>query len=209
MLGTGTAVTAPQAVADSRWLEAQEGEREWWKASDRRHLIRRLSTWYAELLGINATVTEGKTILDIGGGPMPLALLLDLPFDWLTVVDPLCTLYRPHPLPNVARVAIAAEDFNSGKADEVWGYNVLQHVIDPAAVLETAKRHAAGKVRWFDWTDTPIEKHHPHTITADWLISQFPAPEWRLLLSRRGYHTAHKQYYCAVVAERENNVSVD
>lgn len=198
-MGAPTLVTAPVAIPDVRWLLAQEGERDWWKASDRSQLIRGLSAWYAELLGITPAVTWNKTILDLGGGPMPLALLLGLPFDWLTVVDPLCTLFRPDPLPNVCRVAITAEDFNSGLAAEVWGYNVLQHVIDPAAVIEVAKRHCASTVRWFDWTETRIEKHHPHSISADWLASQFDG--WRVR-ERRGYHTAHRQHYVAIIAER-------
>lgn len=198
---TGTAVTAPAPIADQRWLEAQIGERAWWQSVDRTPLIRELSTWYAGLLGITATETWNKTILDLGGGPMPLALLLQLPFDWLTVVDPLCTLFRPDPLHNVARIAMAAEDFNSGRADEVWGYNVLQHVIDPALVISVAKRHAAYTVRWFDWVETPVEKHNPHSIKADWLIEQFPASDWGVT-AQTGFNAAHRQHYVALIATK-------
>ena len=200
-MGAHAHVIEPGAIDDGRWLVAQEGERNWWQATDRRALIRELSIWYAQLLGITPATIAGKMILDVGGGPLPLALLLDLPFGWLTVVDPLATLFRPDPLPNVARYAIAAEDFNSGLAAEVWGYNVLQHVIDPAAVIAVAKRHAADRVRWFDWTDTPIEDHHPHSISADWLVSQFDG--WQVS-EQRGVKTVGKltQSYVALVAER-------
>jgi hypothetical protein len=187
------------AISDLRWLEAQTGERAWWQSTNREPLIRELATWYATLLGITAKGVCGKMILDLGGGPMPLAILLGLPFGWLTVVDPLATLLKPDPLPNVARYAITAEDFNSGLAAEVWGYNVLQHVVDPAAVIAVAKRHAADRVRWFDWVETPVAKHHPHSIRADWLVSQFAG--WQVS-ETRGFHAGHQQHYVALVAER-------
>lgn len=193
-------MTAPAAIPDVRWMLAQEGEREWWLSADRSHFIRELAPWYAELLQITPEAVTGKTVLDLGGGPLPLVVLLKLPVHFLTVVDPLATLFRPDPLPNVSRVTVAAEDYIGGQADEVWGYNVLQHVIDPAAVLETAKRHALRRIRWFDWTDTKREKHHPHSIKADWLVAQFAG--WRLVSERRGYHTGHQQHYVALIADR-------
>jgi hypothetical protein len=186
-------------ISDLRWLEAQQGERRWWQATDRAPLIREMASWYAGLLRITPDAVAGKTVIDLGGGPMPLAVLLGLPFGWLTVVDPLATLLRPDPLPNVARYAITAEDFNSGSAAEVWGYNVLQHVLDPAAVIAVAKRHTRDRVRWFDWVETPVVKHHPHSISADWLVEQFAGWE---VSETRGFHAGHQQHYVALVAER-------
>jgi hypothetical protein len=187
------------AITEDRWAIAQKLEHEFWTGADRTALARELDEWYAGLLDLNAETVAGLSVLDIGGGPMPIAALLQLPVGELTVVDPL-----PFPVDGsdiYCRVQMAAEDYNGPLCDEVWGYNVLQHVMDPAAVLETAKRHARSVIRWFDWTDTPLADHHPHSLKADWLIEQFDG--WSVRQSR-GSKTVHglTQNYIALVAER-------
>lgn len=53
--------------------------------------------------------------------------------------------------------------------DEVWIYNVLQHVHDPRQVLENVWKLAAdgGRVRLFEYLDVGTDKLHLHTITRE------------------------------------------
>jgi hypothetical protein len=178
---------------------AQQCERDWWTAANRRDDAEKSAPWYAERLGIGETAK--LDILDLGGGPFPIGVLLDLPCRSYTVVDPLATLpMMPPTRLNILRETVAAEDYEGPMVDEAWGYNVLQHVIDPAAVLETAKRHARV-VRWFDWVETTVYPVHPHSITADWLVAQFDG--WQITREERGTeHVPHAQSWVAVVAER-------
>lgn len=182
-----------------RWQEAQAGELEFWSGADRTDLARYLDRIYMAELGISASAVAGLSVLDLGGGPMPMAWLMQLPVSELTVVDPL-PVSTPHD--GLLRIQMAAEDYRGPSADEVWGYNVLQHVRDPAQVLRTAKDHAASRVRWFDWTDSKVEPHHPHSLRAEWIIEQFAG--WKLTVLKRGSVRVPKvQHYVAVVAERK------
>lgn len=190
-------------ISDARWAIAQQCERDWWRAADRTGQVSQSAPWYAELLGIARASINGRSVLDLGGGPFPIGLVLDLPLAQLTIVDPLATLMSSVTLPDVVRVAMPAEEYAGPTCDEVWGYNVLQHVIDPAAVLNTAKYHARRVIRWFDWVDTAIYPVHPHTISAQWLINQFPHEDWRITSEILGsVMVPHEQFYIAIVAER-------
>jgi hypothetical protein len=190
-------MTPVTAISVDKWAEAQAGELEFWRSADRRALAEYLDTLYIGALGITPESVKGLSVLDLGGGPLPMAWLMGLPIGELTVVDPL-------PIDTTApflRVMAPAEDYVGPQCDEVWGYNVLQHVRDPAAVIETAKAHATQRVRWSDWVDSPIASHHPHSISADWLVSQFDG--WRLSTLKRGSVRVPKvQHYVAIVAER-------
>jgi hypothetical protein len=193
------ATVAP--IDTARWAEAQAGELEFWQSEDRTALARYLDGIYMAALGINLDSIRGLSVLDLGGGPMPMAALMQLPVLSLTVVDPLPCEPRSWPSTVVHRVVVSAEDYTGPSADEVWGYNVLQHVRDPEAVLNTAKSHARLRVRWYDWVDSKIEPHHPHSISAEWLISQFDG--WRLTVCTKGSVRVPKvQHFCAIVAER-------
>lgn len=109
---------------------------------------------------------RGKSVLDIGGGPVSI-LLKCVNLGKALVVDP-C----PYPawvrdrytLHNVEVVQGPGETFTTDETfDEVWIYNVLQHVEDPEAIIKTAKAH--GKVlRIFEWIDTDPTLGHPHKL---------------------------------------------
>lgn len=125
---------------------------------------------------------EGRSVLDIGGGPVSM-LLKTVNGRMLTVVDP-C----PYPewvrdrytaagihvvqrgaenLPNLDLMDDPVPDH----WDECWIYNVLQHVVDPEAVIATAVRSAEA-VRIFEWLETPPCDGHPHTLHA-WELDEW------------------------------------
>lgn len=114
----------------------------------------------------------GKNILDLGGGVVSLLLKTINRGSNCLVVDPILAKCPKWVLDRYVSADIfytsqMAESVNvKKKFDEVWLYNVLQHVQDPISVLKTAKR--LGKaIRIFEWLDTPPHEGHPNTITKD------------------------------------------
>jgi hypothetical protein len=199
------------AVSIPRWQQAQEAERAWWMepGQTRHRLADRIddAAWYAGLLNIRHDFFDDRSVLDIGGGPLPLAAALEMDVERYDVLDPAdYSAIGPVVTNNgfvSTRFAEPAEWFkvDDGAYDECWGYNVLQHVIDPAAVMATAKK-AARVVRWLDWTHTPIHQIHPHSIGPDWLRAQFDG--WRITFDTEGTvrRPGWSHQFIAIVAER-------
>jgi len=128
------------------------------------------------VLGLNLDL-QGKSVLDIGGGPVSM-LLKCRNKGYCVVLDPckfpdwVMTRYKDAGINFINRMA---EDIGNGWNekifDEIWIYNVLQHTCDPEKVLEVAKRY--GKtIRIFEWIDTVSNEGHPHIQTKDWLDRQ-------------------------------------
>lgn len=159
------------------WEDDQEWEANWWGDC--------VNTWgeeqkqrhYAECMGLkklsnsrNAFYYDlgGRSILDIGGGAISL-LLKCINYGKVKIIDPL-----PYPDWIAARYEYAGieyelqkgEEINEIGYDEVWIYNVLQHVIDPVAIINNAKR--AGKIiRLFEWLEVGEAPGHPHNLLED------------------------------------------
>jgi hypothetical protein len=112
-----------------------------------------------------------RNILDIGGGPCSL-LLKTFNYRYATVVDPCdypAWVQARYQQCNINYFQHQAETFDLRdiKYDEVWMYNVLQHVEDPEKIMLTAKK-AANRIRLFEWIDSPIEPGHPNTFDYNW-----------------------------------------
>jgi hypothetical protein len=161
------------AIAVDRWQQAQAAEREYWYPRDARTLASRRAeeverhAWIAELLGITPEAVAGRSVLDIGGGPQPIVAWTTLPLAARSLVDPMQISDE-----DVAKwpdgldwQCGTAETCIGAAVDEVWGYNVLQHVQSPTLVLTVAKAMADRVVRWFEWTNQPVSVVHPHVIT--------------------------------------------
>jgi glycosyltransferase involved in cell wall biosynthesis len=128
------------ADPSSSWEEAQKWELNWWMSNrDRWGIEQGKQRVYAGLMGMPADLDFGDaSILDIGCGPV--SLLRSAKFGRATAIDPLdfgdAESYRDK---RINRVYAPAETWQySGFFDEVWIYNVLQHVEDPHAVLAMA-----------------------------------------------------------------------
>lgn len=148
---------------------------------------------YARLMGLNIETVPnragyycwdvgGKTILDIGGGPVSMLLKaknLKAGF----VCD-------PTPYPKWVSERYTAKKITLWKGegeteqdttyDEVWIYNVLQHVRDPEKIIQNALR-AAPVLRLFEWIDIPPHEGHPHMLTAANLMGWLGARATRVV----------------------------
>ena len=111
---------------------------------------------------------EGKSILDIGGGPTSM-LLKTTNLKKGKVIDPIeypkWTIER-YNSKNIDVLVDIAENANEEGWDEVWIYNCLQHVIDPQKIIENAKK-SAKVLRIFEWINIPPHDGHPHCLTKE------------------------------------------
>lgn len=162
------------AIPADRWFAAQEAEREFWNAHDRReHELQQ--RFIMTVLAIGSGPAP-RAVLDFGGGPS--SLLLHMGFmKTKHVVDPLPLTEdetKRYDGAGITYHRTMAENFEAapGMFDEVWGYNCLQHVQVPGQILERARSMQPKKIRWFEWTDVPVSIVHPHMIEAKWLIHE-------------------------------------
>lgn len=118
---------------------------------------------------------RGNSILDLGCGPWSM-LLRGHNTDRLVGVDPLewpPSVLRRYKNYGIEFVRQPAEEFEMAATfDEVWIYNVLQHVQDPGKVIEVARK-LAPVVRIFEWLYIPADDCHPHVLTPDAILNWF------------------------------------
>jgi hypothetical protein len=195
------------AISEARWQEAQRCEAAWWAEFSASRGPDNLAAdiaaghhFTAGVLDIRADTVSGATVLDIAGGPYPLGANPGLHLLEYVVLDP--ADYTEHP--GVTRIRALAEDYRDRAYREVWGYNVLQHVRDPAAVMVTVREHARDFIRWFDVVETPIYPVHPHSIKADWLRAELSRDGFRIVQDIDGSRLVEgaRQKWVALIAER-------
>lgn len=156
---------------------AQEWESAWWGDCTKTFGEEAKQITYARLMGLHyyedegrwpVYDLEGRSVLDLGGGPVSI-LLKTVNGRRRTVVDP-CRfprwVQRRYAAADIRFVEQPAEEYeNAQRFDEAWIYNVLQHVIDPAEVIKTA-RSCANRIRIFEWIEKETNVGHPHTLYA-------------------------------------------
>lgn len=184
-------------VSAPTWARAQQLEAAWWQRADTARACDLGHAWYAGMLGITPAEVNGRRVLDLGGGPRALGRALALAR--YVVVDPLAQ--------GPEAVRSPAEDYvPDGQFDEVWIYNVLQHVIDPIRVLGVAMLAGAqrpvARIRLFEWLETPVTDIHPHSFAADFFDAAFRG--WRSAWRVEGVATGEgwRQRFLAAVWER-------
>jgi 2-polyprenyl-3-methyl-5-hydroxy-6-metoxy-1,4-benzoquinol methylase len=165
------------------WEDDQEFERTWWGECSNTFTeeIKQLS--YAYKMGLTAYANAGKwpcynlvgrSVLDIGGGPTSMLLKCENKGLASRVEDP-CD-YPDWIKARYASVGIGYgrtrgeelqyPQYTSGIWDEVWIYNVLQHVEDPELIITNARK-VAPVIRIFEWIDLPHHEGHPQELKEE------------------------------------------
>ena len=165
---------------DETWEKAQKWEKEWHGicVNSLNEELKQLV--YAEMMGIKRVPNvktpysfdlKGKTVIDIGSGPYSL-LLKCVNLGQGYAVDPLIDSFPQwvkdrYSSAGIISMSCAGEDMDDYPVvDEVWIYNVLEHVKDPKKIIENAL--GFGKiVRIFEWLDTKKNIGHPQILTED------------------------------------------
>jgi hypothetical protein len=160
------------------WDDDQQWESEWWGDCANTFVEETKQITYAEKMGLDAYFDygkypvydlNGKSILDIGGGPVSM-LLKCVNFGRAVVVDP-CNypdwVDARYKALNIEYKIDEGEnliDDTWKKAfDEVWIYNVLQHTHNPELIIKNA-RNAGQIIRIFEWIDLPPCVGHPQML---------------------------------------------
>lgn len=160
------------------WQDAQEEELNWWGTCTNTLGEEIKQLVYARLMGISFyhdgstpynIELNGKHILDIGGGPCSLLLktkngkgMLADPCDYPAWVE------ERYKLAGIKYNKLKGEDIKLKKVfDEVWIYNVLQHVDSVEKIIQNAKQalKSNGLIRIFEWIDHPTNHAHPISLS--------------------------------------------
>lgn len=169
------------------WNKAQSWEAGWWGDCINTLNEEQKQLTYAEKMGLqwvrdpktpyNLEI-QGRSVLDVGGGPVSL-LLKATGFSVAVVADPLMDAYPDWVRARYKEHHIASLSYPGEKLgremdqqlfDEVWCYNVLQHVSNPALVVKNMIK-LGRLIRIFEWIDTPTNVGHPHSLKAHELDS--------------------------------------
>lgn len=153
----------------NQWHKAQHDELAYWNIPQAMLIEENKQLVYFHYMGIESGDLKGKSILDLGGGMTSFLLRCKNYAHDSTVVDPIIGIAPQwvrdrYEAQGILTLSIPAEDYMFPVIyDEVWIYNVLQHVIDPEAVVRVAKEH--GKlIRIFEHVNEPTDSKHPHTF---------------------------------------------
>ena len=150
-----------------RWVKAQNSERSH-IAFDRNTAEKNATIVIEQIFNDKLGDFKGKKIVVVGGGSYP-EICFTPGVDGYSI-DPLNDAYSADhkaEFPNINWIPSAFEEWETEMTfDEVWFFNVLQHVIDPKACLEKAGK-IAGVVRVFEPVDTPTNIECPHSLGRD------------------------------------------
>jgi len=164
---------------NKEWEKATKWEKAWWDYCVNTYGEETKQLIYAQKMGLIRSPNlktpyrfdlSGRSVLDIGGGPVSLLLKCE-GFKKAKVIDPI-------DFPNWvwARYASAGIDFEQNRGenikeegwDEVWLYNVLPHTENPELIIQNARK--AGKlIRIFEWVNTRKSAGHPASFSPQQL----------------------------------------
>lgn len=156
------------------WEKDQAWEANWWGDCVNTYGEETKQFDYAQRMGLHKMADSqgpyfnlnGLSVLDVGGGPISL-LLKCRDRGRCVVVDPChypAWIERRYKAANIEYRRSKAESMAFDEVfDEVWIYNVLQHVIDPKQVAQKCLEYAKI-VRVFEWLEIGIAPGHPHNL---------------------------------------------
>lgn len=138
--------------------------------------------------------TELMSILEVGGGPMPVSDLLG--FASRTVVDPLSNQYREGGFPCPDHVSMQIEDLNHAALyDLIIATNSLDHVKSPHEAMRAMVKAAkpGGFLAILCAENNAITNPHPshrYNLTASWVheyLDRDFETVWELTYDKDGY----------------------
>lgn len=156
-------------ITKERWVSAQQGEKEFHIKESVEHSYESYKNaygYYFKYLDINPNL-EGKSIIEIGPGRIA-SLLFCENYSKSYIIEPteydgIDHLYEGLDLSIIQKTA---EEWDFEKVDEVWLFNLLQHVQDPDLLIKKCKE-SAKVIRYFEPLDLPTDNEHPFTFNLE------------------------------------------
>lgn len=155
-----------EAITKERWDLAQAAEFDFQQKNMDEALPRFRQSYghYFDKLAIEAD-QKGKRIIEIGCADIPAVYFCrNLT---ATIIEPLeyPVLAEIVKEQNYTWIKAPVEKVKDKlQADEVWLFNVMQHIIDPDAFVAICKK-CAPVIRFFEPIDYPTCQYHPHTFS--------------------------------------------
>ncbi len=196
------------------WKDAQKWESGWWDTCANTYGEEEKQWLYARKMLLEHRFyhnkkspynidMDGKSVIDIGGGPVSL-LLKCSGLIRATVIDPLEVPHWVVIRYEEAGILLEQKPAEQLKADtrydEAWIYNCLQHTANPKKVVKNALSSAKA-VRVFEWLDTAINEGHPHSFTAE-LLDKWLGGEGVVSVLTGEAHCFGKGYHGVFVGDR-------
>jgi hypothetical protein len=157
-----------------KWRRAQQAERAY-HTGTLEDGVKHYKHTYEEYFRYTDTATDqtGKTIIEIGCADVP-GLYYCQGYRAGVIIEPMPSEILKTLVKNLPIVISEspAEDVLFPTVDEVWLFNVLQHVIDPDVIINKAKE-AAKVVRFFEPVNDGIDECHLHTFTFEYFVRHF------------------------------------
>lgn len=180
-----------------QWLLAQQEERKQHIFEMEEGLLHYAEGYrqYFEHLGIEAD-QKNKRVIEIGCADFP-ALHFCKNYIGI-VIEPMPThiLRKLVSKNGILLIASPAEETDFPIVDEIWLFNVLQHVIDPDSIIVRAKE-ASKIVRFFEPVGTPLDKCHLHSFNLDYFRHHFGINTVKHYIAKedvRNFHTCDCAY---------------
>lgn len=168
-----------ESISQERWEQALSGELNHYDYGNQENYRRSSLIILNDYFKINVEKDLiGKKILESGGGSYPSVSICS-GLKKSVNVEP---NYNNFPeeiknylsSKNIECISIGFEDYTGRtKFDEVWFFNVLQHVRDPLLQIENAKK-IAKTIRVFEPINTAVNNEHPHSFNLEFFENQFP-----------------------------------
>lgn len=157
-----------------RWQIAQQEERKHHSGTlaEGVHAYKHTYDQYLKYTG-SSFDQAGKKIIEIGCADVP-GIYYCSGYQEGIVIEPMPSEILKELVANKPIIIIPrpAEHITFPKCDEVWLFNVLQHVIDPDVIIEKSKE-AANIVRFFEPINDHIDVCHLHSFTLDYFKKHF------------------------------------
>jgi hypothetical protein len=157
-----------ERVSDERWHSAQSGER-------REHITEPIESsyehykvtynYYFDYLEIDSSDLKQKSICEIGCARIS-SLFFCNNYSTSYVIEP--TYYpeadKYYEGKNIVRIYDRTEICKFPKVNEVWLFNVLDHVQDPNLIVDLCKKNA-DIIRFFEPINCGTNNEHPFTFS--------------------------------------------
>lgn len=185
-----------KSIDKKRWELAQKEEKLHHINEDIKEALKKWESiydFYFRYLDVNLDLA-GKTVLEIGPARIS-ALLYCNNYGPSFIVEP--TRYEDsehlYDEKQISFIREIYEDCDSPKVDEIWLFNVLQHIVDPDLFIEKCKKNSKV-IKFFEPINTPIEVHHPHSFSFDDYVKYFDKSVKLYVGSTETFHTADCVY---------------
>lgn len=154
-------------ISKTRWEEAQIGEKIYHieeSVKESYEHYRNTYDHYFKYLGIDKNL-DGKSIVEIGPGRIA-GLLFCHNYSKSYIIEPtdyedIDHLYQSKDLEIIKETT---EECEFPKVDEVWIFNLMQHVQDPDLLIRKCKENSKI-IRFFEPIDLPVNNEHPFSFS--------------------------------------------